>query len=146
MYMYNFLFYLHVCIHCTSFFTTFLTYCLFSSFLSLSLTPAPSVSPSGINIVRSNDGTNMTITWVRVTLEDARGFFEYVIIIVVRSNRKRQTVERIRVPSTETSYTATGLDDQATYGVSMGLSVDDGSGRGPVAGPMSETMEISSPG
>ena len=113
--------------------------------LSHSLTPAPSVSPGNVQAVRSADGTNMTITWDAVSLTEARGFFEYTIRLT-RSSRKRQTGDPIRVPYTETSYTAVDLDDQATYGVSMGLSVDDGSGQGPIAGPPGVTIEISSPG
>ena len=89
----------------------------------------------------------MTITWNAVSLADARGFFEYTIRLARSSSRKRQTGDLVyRVPYTDTSYTATGLDGQATYGVSMGLSVDDGSGQGPIAGPTSEPIEISSPG
>uniref|UniRef100_A0A1X7T273 Uncharacterized protein n=1 Tax=Amphimedon queenslandica TaxID=400682 RepID=A0A1X7T273_AMPQE len=104
----------------------------------------PSVSPSNVQAVRSDDGTNMTITWDKVSLEQARGFFEYTIRLT-RSSKKRQGEDTIRVPFTETSYTATDLDDQATYSVSMGLSVDDGSGQGPIAGPTSPPIEISSP-
>ncbi|XP_019860105.1 PREDICTED: netrin receptor DCC-like, partial [Amphimedon queenslandica] len=105
----------------------------------------PSVSPSNVQAVRSDDGTNMTITWDAVSLTQARGFFEYTIRLR-RSSRKRQAGDLVyRVPSTETSYTATDLDDQATYSVSMGLSVDDGSGQGPIAGPTSPPIEISSP-
>ena len=95
--------------------------------------------------MRSDDGTNMTITWNAVSLDQARGFFEYTIKLA-RSSRKRQTGElTYQVPYTETSYTATDLDDQATYGVSMGLSVHDGSGQ-PITGPSSEPIDVSSPG
>ena len=97
--------------------------------------------------MRSADGTNMTITWNKVSLDQARGFFEYTIRLAARSSRKRQSGDlTYQVPYTETSYTATDLDDQATYGVSMGLSVDDGSGQGPIAGPSSEPIDVSSPG
>uniref|UniRef100_A0A1X7UP85 Uncharacterized protein n=1 Tax=Amphimedon queenslandica TaxID=400682 RepID=A0A1X7UP85_AMPQE len=106
----------------------------------------PSVSPSGIRGIRSADGTNMTITWNAVSFEQARGFFEYTIRLT-RSSRKRQTTGDLvyRVPYRDTSFTATGLDGQATYGVSMGLSVDDGSSQGPIAGPTSEPIEVVSP-
>ena len=52
----------------------------------------------------------------------------------------------IRVPYNETSVNVTDLDTQATYGVAMGLSVDDGSGQPPIAGPNSEPIEITPPG
>ncbi|XP_019853121.1 PREDICTED: adhesion G-protein coupled receptor G6-like [Amphimedon queenslandica] len=106
----------------------------------------PSVSPSGIRGIRSADGTNMTITWNAVSLEQARGFFEYTIRLT-RSSRKRQTTGDLvyRIPYRDTSFIATNLDGQATYGVSMGLSVDDGSGQGPIAGPTSEPIEVVSP-
>ena len=52
----------------------------------------------------------------------------------------------IRVPYNETSVNVTDLDTQATYGVAMGLSVDDGSGQPPIAGPNSVTIEITPPG
>ncbi|XP_019850324.1 PREDICTED: uncharacterized protein LOC105312200 [Amphimedon queenslandica] len=106
----------------------------------------PSVSPSGITVIRSADGKNVTITWNRITLKEARGFFEYTIRLSTKSSRKRQTGElAYRVPYTDTSYTATGLNGQAAYAVSMGLSVDDGLGQGPIAGPTSNPIEIASP-
>ena len=52
----------------------------------------------------------------------------------------------IRVPYNETSVNVTDLDTQATYGVAMGLSVDDGSGQPPIAGPNSVPIEVMSPG
>ena len=52
----------------------------------------------------------------------------------------------VRVPYNETSVNVTDLDTQATYGVAMGLSVDDGSGQPPIAGPNSVTIEVTSPG
>ena len=99
-------------------------------------------------MIRSADGKNVTIRWNRITFEEARGFFEYTIRLASRSNRKRQTAGDLiyRVPFTETSYTATSLDSQAIYAVSMGLSVDEGLGQGPIDGPTSEPIEIVSPG
>ena len=52
----------------------------------------------------------------------------------------------VRVPYNETSVNVTDLDTQATYGVAMGLSVDDGSGQPPITGPNSVTIEITPPG
>lgn len=114
---------------------------------SLFLLLAPSVSPSGITAIRSTDGKNVTITWKSITLKEAGGFFEYTIRLSTISSRKRQAGElTFRVPYLDTSHTATGLDGQATYAVSMGLSVDDGLGQGPIAGPTSNPIEIASPG
>ena len=109
---------------------------------------APTVSPTVTNTIRSIDGSWILIVWTAITFDQAGGFFEYKIVIsMVMTNGKRQTENKVfSVPYNETSYNVTDLNNGATYMVSMSVSVDDGTGQEQLTGPISDPIEVSSPG
>ena len=94
--------------------------------------------------MRSDDGTSMIITWDPITLEQARGFFQYRITLTASSNRRRQSTGRIiDVPFNVTSYNVTGLDPQLTYSISIGAAVYNESAPGGISnGPTSPTISV----
>ena len=67
---------------------------------------------------RSDDGTVIIVSWQPVTLEQARGFFVYQVILAPVSNKRQSTLIRT-VPRTETSVTVSGLDSGIEYTVSV---------------------------
>ena len=68
---------------------------------------------------RSANGTVITVGWQPVTLEQARGFFVYRVVI---SPGKRQTAIMIDVPAhNQTSITVSDLDTSVEYTVSVGV-------------------------
>ena len=70
--------------------------------------------------VRSSDGTMVIVSWQPVTLEQARGFFVYrVIITPVVTNNKGQSVVIRTVSHNETSVTVSGLDSSVEYTVNV---------------------------
>ena len=107
---------------------------------------APSVSLGNVMANRSADGLSMTITWTPITLEDARGFPLYRITLNPggTSRRRQSGAITVNVPFNESSYTATGLDPQTTYSVTVGAVVVNGSGT--IEGPTSPPIEVTSPG
>ena len=108
---------------------------------------APTVSPTVTNTIRSIDGSCILIVWTAITFDQAGGFFEYNIVISMVMNGKIQTENKVfRVPYNETSYNVTDLNNGATYMVSMSVSVDDGTGQEQLTGPISDPIEVSSPG
>ena len=69
---------------------------------------------------RSSGGTVVIVSWQPVTLEQARGFFVYrVIITPVVTNNKRQSVIIRTVSRNETSVTVSGLDSSIEYTVNV---------------------------
>ena len=71
---------------------------------------------------RSADGTAITVNWQRVTLEQARGFFVYRVIISPATNSKQQAAIMIDVPAhNQTSITVSDLDPSVEYTVSVGV-------------------------
>ena len=68
----------------------------------------------------SSDGTVVIVSWQPVTLEQARGFFVYrVIITPVVTNNKRQSVIIRTVSCNETSVTVSGLVSSVEYTVNV---------------------------
>ena len=67
---------------------------------------------------RSDDGTVIIVSWQPVTLEQARGFFVYQVILTPVSNKRQYTLIRT-APRTETSVTVSGLDSGIEYTVSV---------------------------
>ena len=71
---------------------------------------------------RSADGTAITVSWQPVTLELARGFFIYRVIISPATSSKRQAAITIDVPAhNQTSITVGDLDPNVEYTVSVGV-------------------------
>ena len=69
---------------------------------------------------RSTNGTVVIVSWQTVTLEQARGFFVYrVIITPVVTNNKRQSVIVRTVSRNETSVTVSHLDSSIEYTVNV---------------------------
>ena len=100
----------------------------FSLFLSLSLSFPPSLPPSHsvpgpvtISDVNRLNGTHMTVTWVPLTLEEARGFITHYTIIAIPTNevRKRQDNGTIsyNFSSSASSGTLGGLSTGVEYDV-----------------------------
>ena len=89
---------------------------------------------------RSLDGTEITVSWAPVSLEDAGGFYS-TSVTLDRASRKRQSSLTMSVPFNESSATFTGLEPSAVYSASAGVVVvgEDGN---TVMGAVSEPMEI----
>ena len=102
------------------------------------------IVPGNIETTRSSDGTAITISWNPVTLEQARGFFQYQIILQPQNNRRRQTSDIITyVPYNQTSITVP-VDAQLVYSVTVGVSVQNETG-GFISGPTNPPITIDSP-
>ena len=78
-----------------------------------------------------------------MTLEQARGFFQYVIILQPQNNRRRQTDGDIYVPYNQTSITLPVMS-QLDYSVTVGVAVQNETG-GFLSGPTSPPVTIDSP-
>ena len=76
----------------------------------------PSTSPGNITSGRSSDGTEITVSWKPLTLEEARGFY-LIRVSLSLDSRKRQGSLTEDVPYTESSVTFTGLEPAAPYTV-----------------------------
>ena len=71
---------------------------------------------------QSADGTEITVSWQPVTLEQARGFFVYRVTISPATSSKRQAAIVIDVPAdNQTSITVSDLDPSVEYTVSVGV-------------------------
>ena len=104
----------------------------------------PEIAPSVTNVTRSQDGTEITVTWEPITLEQARGFFNYTITLSEANARRRQSFT-VTVPRDQTSYTQTGLDPNQQYQVTVGATVmaSDGSTlTGPPSPPVTSGRNI----
>ena len=102
------------------------------------------IVPGNIQITRSSDGSSITISWNPVTLEQARGFFQYQIILQPQNNRRRQTSIIITyVPYNQTSITVT-VDAHLDYTVTVGVAVQNETG-GFISGPTSPPVTVNSP-
>lgn len=54
--------------------------------------PTAAPAPSGVMAERNGSGTDVVVSWSRLTLEEARGFVQYYIIYIRGSaQQKRQT-------------------------------------------------------
>ena len=64
------------------------------------------------------------ISWIPVSLEEARGFFQHHIILDSTDSSLRQSSARIvEVPFNETSVNITDLDPQLMYNLTVSLVV-----------------------
>ena len=71
------------------------------------------------NASRSVNGAVITVSWQPVTLEQAKGFFVYRVII---SPSKQQKVVKINVSAhNQTNITVSDLDPSVEYNVSVGV-------------------------
>ena len=103
---------------------------------------APNISPNGIASQRSSDGTSIYIVWRKVSLEEARGFFEYIIVLdAVNSRRRLSNDITVHVPFNKTSINVTGLNPQLTYTLTMRIAVQNERGVS-IEGPTSIPITI----
>ena len=80
-----------------------------------------------------------------MTLEQARGFFEYRIILRSQNSRRRQTGDIIRyAPYNQTSITVRDLDSQVDYSLTVGVAVQNETG-GFFSAPTSPPVTVMSP-
>ena len=98
------------------------------------------ISPYGIASQRSSDGTSIYIVWRKVSLEEAHGFFEYIILLDAVNSRHRQSSNITEhVPFNKTSINVTGLNPQLTYTLTMRIAVHNERGvsiEGPTSIPI----------
>ena len=85
------------------------------------------------------------ISWIPVSLEEARGFFQYHIVLdSTDSSRSRQSSARIvKVPFNETSVNITDLDPQLMYTLTVSVVVLSETGQ-LLEGPSSSPITINS--
>ena len=98
------------------------------------------ISPYGIASQRSSDGTSIYIVWRKVSLEEAHGFFEYIIVLDAVNSRHRQSSNITEHASfNKTSINATGLNPELTYTLTMRIAVQNETGvriEGPTSTPI----------
>ena len=105
----------------------------------------PLISPHDIASRRSSDGTSILIVWRKVSLEEAHGFFEYIIVLDAVNSRRRQSSDiTVHVPFNKTSINVTGLNPQLTYTFTMRIAVHNESGL-VIEGPTSIPIRIEAP-
>ena len=101
---------------------------------------APSIFLIDITTGRSSDGTSIVIVWRKVSLEEAHGFFEYIIVLDAVNSRRRQSSDiTVHVPFNKTTVNVTVLNPQLTYTVIMRIAVQNESGlviEGPTSIPI----------
>ena len=79
---------------------------------------APVIDP----ITRSDDGTVITVSWQPISLEEARGFFQYQVTATpVTDSRLKAKMHTENVPSTQTSIRFDKLDPHMSYTVIVGV-------------------------
>ena len=80
------------------------------------------MAPEVHSINRSNDGTVITVSWQRITLEQARGFFQYRVTLTLLTSNMQQAVTFTKtIPSGQTSVVLRDLDPTVQYIVSVGV-------------------------
>ena len=105
----------------------------------------PLISPYDIASQRSSDGTSVYIVWRKVSLEEAHGFFEYIIVLDAVNSRHRQSSDIIvHVPFNKTSINVTGLNPQLTYTLTMRIAVHNERGE-VIEGPTNIPIRIEAP-
>ena len=103
---------------------------------------APNISPNDITTEKSSDGTSIFIAWRKVSLEEAHGFFEYIIVLDAVNSRRRQSSDiTVHVPFNKTSINVTGLNPQLTYTLTMRIAVHNERGEF-IEGPTSIPIRI----
>ena len=81
-----------------------------------------------------------------MSLEEAHGFFEYIIVLDAVNSRRRQSSDiTVHVPFNKTSINVTGLNPQLTYTLTMKIAVHNES-REAIEGPTSIPIKILSYG
>ena len=106
---------------------------------------APNISPSDITTQRSSDDTSIYIVWRKVSLEEAHGFFEYIIVFDALNSRRRQSSDIIvHVPFNMTSINVTGLNPQLAYTLTMRIAVHNERGE-VIEGPTSIPIRLEVP-
>ena len=93
----------------------------------LSTTAPP--APSGVRVVRSNDNTQMTVSWTPSTVVEARSLIQFYRVTyspAAVGNRKRQSgilcnQSPCDVPGNESSVLITGLDPAIIYGIQVAI-------------------------
>ncbi len=101
---------------------------LFTSFYSAPSVPA--VTPKNVSVFRSDvDRTVIIVTWIPLTLVEAKGFIRYVITLAGSSLVKRQTPLTMIVSGNNATFQ--GLDPTTDYEVSVGTVNSNGE-----AGPL----------
>ena len=80
-----------------------------------------------------------------MSLEEAHGFFEYIIILDAVNSRRRQSSDiTVHVLFNKTSINVTGLNPQLTYTLTMRITVQNESGE-VIKGPTSIPIRIEAP-
>ena len=69
---------------------------------------------------RSEDGTMLTVSWTPLTLEEARGFITYQVLLIPTDDNRRQTLS-MTAGMGESSVTFSDLDPGARFAVSLGV-------------------------
>ena len=86
---------------------------------------------------RSPNGTMITISWEPITLEQARGFFLYRVILQPATSNKRQATIIRDVPRSQTSVVIGNLDSDVGYAVSVGVVNEENMDlTGPICAPI----------
>ena len=81
-----------------------------------------------------------------MSLEEAHGFFEYIIVLDAVNSRRRQSSDiTVHVPFNKTSINVTGLNPQLTYTLTMRVAIQNKRGVS-IDGPTSTPIRISSHG
>ena len=115
------------------------------SFFLTTFAIALDISPNDITTRRSSDGTSIVIAWKKVSLEEAHGFFEYIIVLDAINSRRRQSSDiTVHVPFNKTSINVTGLNPQLTYTLTMRIAVQNESGE-VIEGPTNIPIRIEAP-
>ena len=104
---------------------------------------APNISPSDITTQRSSDDTSIYIVWRKVSLEEAHGFFEYIIVLDAVNSRQSSDII-VHVPFYKTSINVTGLNPQLTYTLTMRIAVHNERGE-VIEGPTSIPIRLEVP-
>ena len=100
-------------------------------------------APNGVTIVRSNDNTQVTVSWTPSTVVEARSLIRFYRVSyspAIGGSRKRQSDTTCSqspcdVPGTESSVLITGLDPAINYNVQVAI-VNGGGQQGVSSPPM----------
>ena len=91
--------------------------------------PAPDTAPKEVSVSRLN-GTHMNISWVKLTLEEARGFVTgYTVRYDNIESRRERREARVEVVPPESSYKVIGgLGFTESYSITISASTLAGEG------------------
>ena len=84
----------------------------------------------------------ITVSWELVTLEQARGFFLYRVVLTPATSNKRQAPIIRDVPRSQTSVVIGNLDSGVEYAVSVGVVNEENMD---LAGPTREPLAVAPP-